>query len=351
MTRPTLEDLHAARERLAGVSRVTPILSSGTIGGLVGRPVLLKAENLQLTGSFKIRGRLQHDRAARRGGARARASSPRVPEITDRPSPGRRGKLGIAATIFVPQSAPMAKVEAARGYGATVVLAGEGFDEAVAAGRDHVERTGATFVHAFDDPRVIAGQGTLGLELAEQLPAGPGTVVIPVGRRRARVGHRDRAEGATTGAPARRRAGGRVRAVRRARTDRADDRRRDRRQGSGGSDLRDHSGPARRRRRCRRHSDLAGSRPDPRALEARRRGSRRRSRGGAAPGPRAGRRRGVCRARRWQHRRHHARVGDTFRSHVLGPVSRGRDPDPGSPRSAGADRRLGGRPARRTSSR
>ena len=75
----------------------------------------------------------------------------------------------------------MTKVDAARGYGATVTLGGEGFDEAVAAARLHVETTGATFVHAFDDPRVIAGQGTMGLELAEQLPPGPGTVVIPVG--------------------------------------------------------------------------------------------------------------------------------------------------------------------------
>ena len=74
----------------------------------------------------------------------------------------------------------MAKIEAARGYGASVELAGETFDDAVVAAADHVDRTGATFVHAFDDPRVIAGQGTLGLELAEQLPE-DGTVVIPVG--------------------------------------------------------------------------------------------------------------------------------------------------------------------------
>src|SRR3972149_3068319 len=80
----------------------------------------------------------------------------------------------------MPQDAPMAKVDATRSYGAAVELAGEGFDEAVAACREHVERTGATFVHAFEDPRIIAGQGTLGLELAEQLPE-LGTVVIPVG--------------------------------------------------------------------------------------------------------------------------------------------------------------------------
>jgi threonine dehydratase len=89
-------------------------------------------------------------------------------------------EAGIAATIFVPLDAPMSKVEAARNYGATVELAGEMFDDAVVAATEHADRTGATFVHAFDDPRVIAGQGTLGLELAEQLPE-DGTVVIPIG--------------------------------------------------------------------------------------------------------------------------------------------------------------------------
>ncbi len=180
MTTPTFDDILAARERLSDVSHVTPVLSSGTIGGLVGRPIWLKAENLQLTGSFKIRGAYntiaQLSEAERERGV-----------VTS--SAGNHGqavawaarKAGIAATIFVPEGAPMAKVEAARGYGASVVLAGEGFDEAVTAGQEHVERTGASFVHAFDNPRVIAGQGTLGLELAEQLPPGPGTVVIPIG--------------------------------------------------------------------------------------------------------------------------------------------------------------------------
>lgn len=178
--RPTLADIVAARERLEGIARVTPVLTSGTLAGLVGRPVSLKAENLQLTGSFKIRGALNT-----------------VAQLTDEErhrgvvtsSAGNHGQAvawaarqaGIVATIFVPAGAPMAKVDAARGYGAEVVLAGESFDDAVAAGRSHVESTGATFVHAFDDPRVLSGQGTLGLELAEQLPAGPGTVVIPIG--------------------------------------------------------------------------------------------------------------------------------------------------------------------------
>ncbi len=180
MERPTLVDLQAARERIAGIARETPLLTSSTFARLTGRDVALKAETLQLTGSFKIRGALntvgQLSEQERRGGV-----------VTA--SAGNHGQalawaarhFEIPAMIFVPESAPMAKVEAARGYGAVCELAGEGFDEAHVAARAYEESRGATFVHAFESPRVIAGQGTLGLELAEQLPPGPATVVIPVG--------------------------------------------------------------------------------------------------------------------------------------------------------------------------
>ena len=162
------------------MARETPLLTSNTFARLTGRDVALKAETLQLTGAFKIRGALntvaQLGAAERRGGV-----------VTA--SAGNHGQalawaarhFGIPATIFVPESAPMAKVEAARGYGAACELAGEGFDEAHVAARAYEHEHGATFVHAFEDPRVIAGQGTLGLELAEQLAPGPATVVIPVG--------------------------------------------------------------------------------------------------------------------------------------------------------------------------
>jgi threonine dehydratase len=89
-------------------------------------------------------------------------------------------EAGIQATIFVPADAPMAKVDATRSYGADVQMGGTTFEEAVAAARRHVEETGATFVHAFEDTLVMAGQGTIGLELADQAPE-PGTVVVPVG--------------------------------------------------------------------------------------------------------------------------------------------------------------------------
>ena len=179
-TRPQLADLQAARERLAGISRITPVFASGTLSRLCGRSVSLKAENLQLTGAFKIRGAL-NTVALLSAGERAAGV------VTA--SAGNHGQAvawaarhaGIPATIFVPEGAPMAKIEAARGYGARVQFAGDGFDEAVDAAWEFQREAGATFVHAFEDLRVIAGQGTLGLELAEQIPPGEATVVIPVG--------------------------------------------------------------------------------------------------------------------------------------------------------------------------
>jgi threonine dehydratase len=177
---PTIEDVRRARDRLTGVARVTPVFSSETLSRLAGRPVVLKAENLQRTGAFKIRGAYN---------TIAQLSDDERAAGVVTASAGNHGQAvawaareaGIPATIIVPEAAPMAKVEAARGYGARVELAGEGFDEAAALARARSEETGATFVHAFEDVRVIAGQGTLGLELAEQLAEGPATVVIPVG--------------------------------------------------------------------------------------------------------------------------------------------------------------------------
>lgn len=176
---PTLADVHAARERLAGVARETPLYPTETFSRLCGRPVLLKAENLQRTGSFKVRG--AYNTIATLGEAERAAGVVAA-------SAGNHGQAvawaareaGIRATIFMPQGAPMAKVEATRSYGGETVLAGEGFDDAVAAARAHVERTGATLVHAFEDARVIAGQGTIGLELGEQASEAE-TVLVPVG--------------------------------------------------------------------------------------------------------------------------------------------------------------------------
>ena len=154
--RPTIDEVRAAQDRLHGIARVTPVYPSETLSRLAGRPVLLKAENLQRTGAFKIRGAYntiaQLSAAERERGVVTASAGNHGQAVA-----WAAREAGIGATIFVPEAAPMAKVEAARGYGAEVELAGEGFDETVAVARAREQETGATFVHAFDDPRVIAG--------------------------------------------------------------------------------------------------------------------------------------------------------------------------------------------------
>ncbi|MEN3340598.1 MAG: threonine dehydratase [Actinomycetota bacterium] len=158
---------------------MTPVYRSETLSRLVGREVRLKAENLQRTGSFKVRGaynRLATLTAVERAAGVVAASA------------GNHGQavawaareVGARARIFMPQDAPMAKVDATRHYGAEVALAGPGIEEALEAANADVAAGGATFVHPFEDTRVIAGQGTIGLELAEQVEDVE-TVIVPVG--------------------------------------------------------------------------------------------------------------------------------------------------------------------------
>ncbi|MEX0673425.1 MAG: threonine ammonia-lyase [Gaiellaceae bacterium] len=176
---PTLAEIQEARARLHDVAQVTPIHYSETFSRLTGRTVMLKAENLQRTGSFKIRG--AYNKISQLG------ESERAAGVVAA-SAGNHGQavawaareVGVEATVFMPQDAPMAKVDATRNYGARVELAGAMFDDCLAAALAHVEATGATFVHPFEDPVVIAGQGTIGLELAEQVPDAQ-TVVLPIG--------------------------------------------------------------------------------------------------------------------------------------------------------------------------
>jgi len=146
---------------------------------LAGRKVWLKAENLQRTGSFKVRGAVnklsllgEEERAA---GVIAASAGNHGQAVA-----WAARELGIKSTVFMPQDAPMAKLEATRNYGAQTVLAGAGFDEALAAATERARETGATFVHAFEDEAVIAGQGTIGLELAGEL-RDVETFVVPVG--------------------------------------------------------------------------------------------------------------------------------------------------------------------------
>jgi threonine dehydratase len=178
-TAPTLADVQEARQRLLGIAEETPIYLSETFSRRCGREVRLKAENLQRTGSFKVRGavnKLSTLSAEERAAGVVAASA------------GNHGQavawaareLGVPATIYVPIDAPMAKVEACRNYGATTVMSGEFFEDALTAAQQHVEETGGTFIHPYEDQLVIAGQGTIGLELAEQVPD-MGTVLIPIG--------------------------------------------------------------------------------------------------------------------------------------------------------------------------
>jgi threonine dehydratase len=178
-TAPSLNEIKEARARLEGVARVTPVYGSETLSRRVGREVVLKAENLQRTGSFKIRGAVNKI---------ATLSEPEKRAGVVAASAGNHGQAvawaareeGAKATVFMPQDAPMAKVEPTKNYGAKAELVGAAFEDSLAAARNFAEETGATFVHPYEDERVIAGQGTIGLELAEQVPQAE-TVVIPVG--------------------------------------------------------------------------------------------------------------------------------------------------------------------------
>ena len=179
MTTPTIADIEAARERVGGHARVTPVYTSESIQRESGRACVLKAENLQRTGSFKIRGAFNklaslspEERAA---GVIAASAGNHGQAVA-----WAARELGIHATIYMPAFAPMAKVDPTLTYGGEAVLTGEGFDDALSEALQRVEQTGATFIHAFEDEHVIAGQGTIGLELAEQVPDVE-TVLIPIG--------------------------------------------------------------------------------------------------------------------------------------------------------------------------
>jgi threonine dehydratase len=174
-----LPDLERARQRLAGIARATPVYGSETFSRLAARDVHLKAENLQRTGSFKIRGAVNKvatlDAAERAAGVVAASAGNHAQAVA-----WAAREAGIRATIFVPQDAPMAKVEATRGYGAEVEMGGAGLEEAVTAALERTTATGATFVHPYEDELIVAGQGTIGLELFEQVPEAD-TVVVPIG--------------------------------------------------------------------------------------------------------------------------------------------------------------------------
>src|SRR5262245_49559417 len=151
-TAPGPAEIARARERLEGIARVTPVYGSETLSRLAGRPVHLKAENLQRTGSFKIRGAVNKlatlDEAERAAGVVAASAGNHAQAVA-----WAAREAGIPATIFVPQDAPMAKVEATRSYGAEVVMGGEALEEAIATAKRYVAEQGATFVHPYEGDR------------------------------------------------------------------------------------------------------------------------------------------------------------------------------------------------------
>ena len=174
----SIREIEAARERQAGVVLRTPLIYSHTLSRTSGREVFLKLENLQTTGSFKLRGAINRLTLLKMRGEGTRVVAA---------SAGNHGQgvafaathLGIPATIVMPQRASISKQLATRGYGAEVILHGRDLGEALERAQTLVAQ-GYTFIHPYDDPEVIAGQGTLGLEVIEDLP-GVETVVVPVG--------------------------------------------------------------------------------------------------------------------------------------------------------------------------
>jgi threonine dehydratase len=175
----TLDDVRGAQKMLAGVARVTAVEGSRHLSRLVGAPVHLKCENLQRTGSFKLRGAyvriaglLPEQRAA---GVVAASAGNHAQGVAHASS-----LLGVRSTVFMPVGAPLPKVAATREYGAEVRLHGQVVDETLAAAQEYAADTGAVFIHPFDHPDIIAGQGTVGLEILEQRPE-MRTVVVGIG--------------------------------------------------------------------------------------------------------------------------------------------------------------------------
>ncbi len=175
----SLDDIEAAHERTRSVVLETPTIPSTSFSRLVGSDVLLKAENLQRTGSFKIRGAMNAlsllpDEQQRLGVVAASAGNHAQGVAL------AAAELGIASTVFMPENAAIPKVAATSEYGADVRLEGTDLAESTDLGQAFASETGATMIHPYDDPDIIAGQGTLGLELIRQVPD-VDTVVIPLG--------------------------------------------------------------------------------------------------------------------------------------------------------------------------
>jgi threonine dehydratase len=175
----TVEDVLTARDLLRGIIRDTPVQGSRSLSEPAGGPVWLKCENLQRAGSFKIRGaytrisRLTPAEAGR--GVVAASAGNHAQGVALAAS-----LLGIRSTVFMPEGAPIPKVEATRAYGAEVRFHGHALDQALVKAQQLADETGAVFVHPFDHAHIVAGQGTVGLEILEQVPDAK-TILVSTG--------------------------------------------------------------------------------------------------------------------------------------------------------------------------
>ena len=176
---PSRTDIEAARREVERVARRTPVLSTRTISERAGGKIVLKAENLQRTGSFKVRGVAA--KLAARGeegcahGVVAASAGNHAQGLA-----AAAAARGVRCEVFVPADAPIAKTEAAREQGAILHVGGDSVEDCIAAAQERAREGGLAFVHPFDDPDIVAGQGSLGLELLEEVPD-LSKVVVPVG--------------------------------------------------------------------------------------------------------------------------------------------------------------------------
>ena len=175
----SVEDVQAARDRVAETTRQTPLEYSHTFSAMTGAEVHLKLELFQRTGSFKLRGatnRIATLSADERENGVVTASAGNHAQGVALAAT----RMGVDSTIVMPEHAPISKVKATRSYGGNVVLYGEDYDEATERAHEIERQQGRTYVHAFDDDYVMAGQGTIGLEIYDELPE-VDTVVVPIG--------------------------------------------------------------------------------------------------------------------------------------------------------------------------
>jgi threonine dehydratase len=175
----SLADIREARERVSDVARHTPLERSRSFSEMSGADLHLKLENFQRTGAFKIRGAMNRiqtlSETEREAGVVTASAGNHAQGVALAAS-----RAGVDATVVMPKFAPVSKVKATRGYGASVRLEGVDYDEAQAYAHQLERDEGRTYVHAFDDPVVMAGQGTLGLEIVDDCPD-LDTVVVPIG--------------------------------------------------------------------------------------------------------------------------------------------------------------------------